>query len=89
MIDIKNEKEVINKEVELIQHELSNNSKYAHSDQYKLNEKLNSLEKRGWDLYHSEGMGGAGTLIKLFIQLKMMDLWNHYLNFKKKNQRII
>ena len=60
MIDIKNEKEAINKEVELIQHELSNNSKYAHSDQYKLNEKLNSLEKRGWDLYHSEGMEGGG-----------------------------
>ena len=60
MIDIKIEKEKINKEVQLIQYELNNNPKYAYSDQFKLHDKLESLEKRGWELYHSEGIGGGG-----------------------------
>ena len=60
MIDIKIEKEKINKEVQLIQYELNNNPKYAYSDQSKLHDKLESLEKRGWELYHSEGIGGGG-----------------------------
>ena len=60
MIDIKKEKEQINKEVQLINHEISHNSKYAYSDQFKLHDKLESLERRGWELYHSEGMGEGG-----------------------------
>ena len=60
MIDIKIEKEKINKEVQLIQYELNNNPKYAYSDQFKLHDKLESLEKRGWELYHSEVIGGGG-----------------------------
>ena len=60
MIDIKTEKEQINREVQLIEHEMSNNPKYAYSDQFKLHDKLESLEKRGWELYHSEGIGGGG-----------------------------
>ena len=60
MIDIKIEKEQINREVQLIEHEISHNSKYAYSDQFKLHDKLESLERRGWKLYHSEGMGGGG-----------------------------
>ena len=60
MIDIKIEKEQINKEVQLIENEISNNQKHAYSDQYKLYDKLESLEKRGWELYYSEGMGGGG-----------------------------
>ena len=60
MIDIKTEKKQINKEVQLIEHEISNNPKYAYSDQFKLHDKLESLEKRGWELFHSEGMGRGG-----------------------------
>ena len=60
MIDIKIEKEKINKEVQLIQYELNNNPKYAYSDQFKIHDKLESLEKRGWELYHSEVIGGGG-----------------------------
>jgi len=90
MIDIKIEKELINKEVKLIEHEISTNPKNAYSYQFKLNDKLESLEKRGWELFHSEGMGRGGwNADKTLMQLKMMDLWSLYLNFAKKNQRIM
>ena len=88
MIDNRIEKEQINREVQLIQHELNNSPNYAYSDQFKLYDKLESLEKRGWELYHSEGMGGGGwNADKTVHTLKDDGFMESLFEFRKKEPK--